>query len=69
MRLVSCGVCNGLTWIHLKKMCTWVSSKVWQKEPRTAFVIPKAWSFLLRKSTLNWKERKVVLIVAKLSDE
>ena len=49
-------------------MCMGVSSKVVQNEQRAMFVIPKAYSFLLRKSTLlrtfYWKERKVILIVA-----
>ena len=45
-----------------------ISSKVLQNEQRAAFVIPKLYNFLLRKSTLlrvlHWKERKVVSIVA-----
>ena len=55
-----------------KKMFIGVSSKVFQKEQRAVFVIPKVYSFLLRKSTLLrilfWKERKVVSIVAKRGD-
>ena len=55
-----------------KKMCIEVSSKVLQKEQRAVFVIPKVYSFLLRKSTLlrilYWKECKVVSIVAKRGD-
>ena len=35
-----------------KKMCIGVSSKVLQKELRAVFVIPKVYSFLLRKSAL-----------------
>ena len=42
-------------------MCIEVSCKVLQKEQRAVFVIPKVYSFLLRKSTLlkilHWKER------------
>ena len=53
-------------------MCTGVSSKVLQKEQRAVFVIPKVYSFLLRKSTLltilYQKERKLVSIVAKRGD-
>ena len=53
-------------------MCMGVSYKVLQKEQRAVFVIPKIWSFLLRKSTLlrilYWTERKVVSIVAKRGD-
>ena len=36
----------------VKKMCIGASSKVLQKEQRAVFVIPKVYSFLLRKSTL-----------------
>ena len=53
-------------------MCIGVSSKVLQKEQRVVFVIPKVYSFLLRKSTLlrilYSKERKVLSIVAKRGD-
>ena len=53
-------------------MCTGVSSKVLQKMQRAVFVIPKVYSFLLRKSTLLrilfWKERNVVPLVAKRGD-
>ena len=41
-----------LTWMQSKKMCIGVSSKVLQKEQRAVFVIPKVYSFLLKKSTL-----------------
>ena len=48
-----------------------VSSKVLQNEQRAVFVIPKMYSFLLRKSTLlrilYWKERKAVSTVARSS--
>ena len=48
-----------------------VSSKVLQNEQRAVFVIPKMYSFLLRKSTLlrilYWEERKVVSTVARSS--
>ena len=55
-----------------EKMCIEVSSKVLQKREKAVFAIPKAYSFLLRKSTslriLYLKERKVVSIVAKRGD-
>ena len=42
------------------------------EEQRAVFVIPKVYSFLVRKSTLlrilSWKERKVVSIAAKRGD-
>ena len=45
-------------------MCIAVSSTVLQKEQGAVFVIPKVYSFLLRKSTLlrifYWKERDSV---------
>ena len=55
-----------------KEMCIGVSSKVLQKEKRAVFVIPKVYSFLLRKTTLlrilYRKERNAVSIVAKRGD-
>ena len=62
-----------LTWTQSKKMCTRVSPKVLQKEQRAVFVIPKAYSFLLKKSAilriLYWKERNVVSKVAKRGEK
>ena len=46
-----------------------VSSKLLKNEQSTVFVVPKVYSFLLRKNMLLrilfWKYRKVVSIVAK----
>ena len=69
-------ICNlsqrHLTWTQSKKMCIGVSSKVLQKKQRAVFVIPRLYSFFLRKSTLlrilYWKEHKVVSVVAKRGD-
>ena len=66
-------VCNfsqrDLTWTQSWWICMGVSSSVLQNEQRRVFVIPKVYSFLLRKSSpmriLYRKERKVISIVAK----
>ena len=41
-----------LTWIQSRKISVGVSSKVLQNEQGAVFVIPKLYSFLLRKCTL-----------------